>query len=54
MDKMMNQKEAIRAQVMELLTAGTIDQKEAGKRLAAAYVKSSASCDVTAQRAYRG
>jgi len=33
MDMMMNQKEAIRAQVMELLTAGKIDQKEAGKRL---------------------
>ena len=29
----MSQKEAIRAQVMELLTAGKIDQKEAGKRL---------------------
>ena len=34
MDKMMSQKEVIRAQVMELLTAGKIDQKEAGKRLA--------------------
>ena len=34
MDKMMSQKEAIRAQVMELLTAGKIDQKEAGKWLA--------------------
>ena len=34
MDKMMSQKEAIRAQVIELLTAGKIDQKEAGKRLA--------------------
>ena len=33
MDKMMSQKEAIRAQVMELLSAGEIDQKEAGKRL---------------------
>ena len=33
MDKMMNQHEAIRAQVMELLTAGKIDQNEAGKRL---------------------
>ncbi len=31
---MMSQKEAKRAQVMELLTAGKIDQKEAGKRLA--------------------
>ena len=29
----MSQKEAIRAQVMEHLTAGKIDQKEAGKRL---------------------
>ena len=29
----MNQHEAILAQVMELLTAGKIDQKEAGKRL---------------------
>ncbi len=35
MDIMMNQKEAKLAQVMELLTAGKIDQKEAGKRLAA-------------------
>ena len=34
MDKMMSQKEAIRAQVMELLAAGKIDQQEAGKRLA--------------------
>ena len=33
MDMMMSQKEAKRAQVMELLTAGKIDQKEAGKRL---------------------
>lgn len=30
---MMSQKEAKRAQVMELLTAGKLDQKEAGKRL---------------------
>ena len=30
----MSQKEAKRAQVIELLTAGKIDQKEAGKRLA--------------------
>jgi len=34
MDIMMTQKEAKRAQVMELLTAGKIDQGEAGKRLA--------------------
>ena len=34
MDIMMSQKEAKRAQVMELLTAGKIDQKEAGQRLA--------------------
>ena len=34
MDIMMNQKETKRAQVMALLTAGKIDQKEAGKRLA--------------------
>ncbi len=34
MDMMMSQKEAKRAQVIELLTAGKIDQKEAGKRLA--------------------
>ena len=34
MDKMMSQKEAIRAQVMELLTAGKIGQKEAGTQLA--------------------
>lgn len=34
MDMMMSQKEAIRAQVMALLTAGKIDQKEAGNRLA--------------------
>ena len=34
MDKMMSQKEAIRAQVMALLAAGKIDQQEAGKRLA--------------------
>ena len=34
MDMMMSQKEAERAQIMELLTAGKIDQKEAGKRLA--------------------
>ena len=34
MDMMMSQKEAKRAQIMELLTAGKIDQKEAGKRLA--------------------
>lgn len=33
MDIMMNQKEAIRAQVMERLTASEIDQKEASKRL---------------------
>jgi transposase len=33
MDDMMSQKEVKRAQVMELLTAGKIDQKEAGKRL---------------------
>jgi transposase len=33
MDTMMTQKEAERAQAMELLTAGKIDQKEAGKRL---------------------
>ena len=33
MDMMMSQKEAIRAQIMELLTAGTIDQKQAAKRL---------------------
>lgn len=33
MDIMMSQKEAKRAQVMELLTAGRIDQKEAGRRL---------------------
>jgi hypothetical protein len=30
---MISQKEAIRAQVMGLLTAGKIDQKEAGKRI---------------------
>ena len=30
---MMSQQEVIRAQVMELLTAGKIDQKEAGKKL---------------------
>ena len=34
MDKMMSQKEVIRAQVMGLLTAGKIKQNEAGKRLA--------------------
>ena len=34
MDMMMSQKEAKRGQVMELLTAGKIDQKEAGKILA--------------------
>ena len=34
MDMMMNQTEAKRGQVMELLTAGKIDQKEAGKMLA--------------------
>ena len=34
MDIMMSQKEAKRAQVMELLTAGEINQKEAGQRLA--------------------
>jgi transposase len=34
MGKHMSQKEAKRGQVMELLTAGKIDQKEAGKRLA--------------------
>ena len=33
MDIMMSQKEAIRAQIMELLTAGKIDQQEAAKRL---------------------
>ncbi len=33
MDKMMSQQEAIRAQVIALLTAGKIDQKEASKRL---------------------
>ncbi|MDD5180331.1 MAG: hypothetical protein PHT15_03625 [Gallionellaceae bacterium] len=31
---MVSQKEAKRAQVMELLTAGKTDQREAGKRLA--------------------
>ena len=31
MDMMMSQKEAKRGQVMELLLAGKIDQKEAGK-----------------------
>ena len=30
---MMSQKEVIRAQVMELLAAGKVDQNEAGKRL---------------------
>ena len=34
MDEMMSQKEVKRAQVMELLTAGKINQKEAGERLA--------------------
>ena len=34
MDIMMSQKEAKRAQVMELLTAGKISQSEASKRLA--------------------
>ena len=34
MDIMMSPKEAQRAQVIELLTAGKIDPKEAGKRLA--------------------
>ncbi|CAG9932306.1 protein of unknown function [Candidatus Nitrotoga arctica] len=34
MDMMMSQKEAKRGQVMELLLAGKIDQKEAGKMLA--------------------
>jgi len=34
MDMMMSQKEAKRGQVMELLSAGKIDQKEAGKILA--------------------
>lgn len=33
MDMMMSQKEAVRAQIMELLTAGKIDQKEAAGRL---------------------
>ena len=33
MDKMMSQQKAIGAQVMERLTAGKIDQKEACKRL---------------------
>ena len=45
---MMSQKEVIRAQVMELLTAGKIDPQEAGKRLAAA------ACDATAQQACLG
>jgi hypothetical protein len=34
MDMMMSQKEAKRRKAMELLTAGKIDQKEAGKMLA--------------------
>ena len=34
MDMMMSEKEAKRGQVMELLTAGKIEQKEAGKMLA--------------------
>ena len=34
MDMMMSQKEAKRGQVMELLSAGKVDQKEAGKMLA--------------------
>jgi transposase len=34
MDDMMSQKEVKQAQVMELLTASKINQKEAGKRLA--------------------
>lgn len=34
MDMMMSQTEAKRGQVMELLTAGKTDQKEAGKMLA--------------------
>ena len=34
MDMMMSQKEAKRAQVMALLMAGKINQKEAGQRLA--------------------
>jgi transposase len=33
MGMMMNQKEALRTQVMALLTAGEIDQREAGFRL---------------------
>ncbi|CAH1197044.1 hypothetical protein NTGBS_220023 [Candidatus Nitrotoga sp. BS] len=33
MDMMMSQKEAVRGQVMELLKARKIDQKEAGQRL---------------------
>ena len=33
MDMMMSQKEAVRAQVMELLTTGKIDQKQAALRL---------------------
>ncbi len=32
MDLMMSQKEGKRAQIMELLEAGKIDQKEAGER----------------------
>ena len=34
MDMMMSQKEAVRAQVMELLTTGKIDQQQAARRLA--------------------
>ena len=34
MDMMMSQKEAKRGQVMELLSAGKVDQKEAGTMLA--------------------
>ena len=34
MDMMMSQKEAVRAQVMELLTTGKIDKQQAARRLA--------------------
>ena len=33
MGKLMSQKEAVRAQILDMLEEGRIDQKEAGKRL---------------------
>ena len=49
----MSQKEAKRGQVMELLSVGKVDQKEAGKMLAVSVRQISVACDVTTPKACR-